>query len=77
MTQIVSIKVYHYNFAKHNILVIFYFNGTHADYHQDSDTPDKINYDLLENRVRLVFYTALEIANRENRLVVDKVVPKK
>ncbi|WP_282050756.1 M28 family peptidase [Maribacter aquivivus] len=61
----------HYNFAKNNIPIIFYFNGTHADYHKPSDTPDKINYDLLENRSRLVFYTAWEIANRENKLKVD------
>ncbi len=63
----------HYNFAKHNIPIIFYFNGTHADYHKDTDTPDKINYNLLENRARLVFHTAWEIANRDKRLVVDKV----
>ncbi|MEL4308909.1 M28 family peptidase [Joostella sp. CR20] len=62
----------HYNFAKHNVPIIFYFNGTHADYHKISDTPDKINYDLLTNRARLVFQTAWEIANRPNRLVVDK-----
>ncbi|WGH75571.1 M28 family metallopeptidase [Tenacibaculum tangerinum] len=62
----------HYNFAKHNIPIIFYFNGTHADYHRPTDTPDKINYEMLENRTRLVFHTAWEIANRENRLVVDK-----
>ncbi len=62
----------HYNFAKHNIPIIFYFNGTHEDYHQPTDTPDKINYDILKKRVQLVFYTAWEIANRENRLVVDK-----
>ena len=37
----------HYNFAKNNIPVIFYFNGTHEDYHQATDTPDKINYELL------------------------------
>ncbi|MEQ8220475.1 MAG: M28 family peptidase [Arenibacter sp.] len=62
----------HYNFAKNNIPIIFYFNGTHADYHQPGDTPDKINYDLLENRTRLVFLTAWEIANRDSRLKVDK-----
>lgn len=62
----------HYNFAKNNVPVIFYFNGTHDDYHKPSDTPDKIEYDLLENRTRLVFYTAWEVANRENRPVVDK-----
>ncbi|GLB51997.1 hypothetical protein NBRC110019_10360 [Neptunitalea chrysea] len=62
----------HYNFAKHNVPIIFYFNGTHDDYHQVTDTPDKINYDLLANRAKLVFYTAWEIANRDERLVVDK-----
>ncbi len=62
----------HYNFAKNNIPVIFYFNGTHDDYHKPSDTPDKIEYDLLENRTRLVFYTAWEVANRDERIVVDK-----
>jgi Zn-dependent M28 family amino/carboxypeptidase len=62
----------HYNFAKNNIPVIFYFNGTHADYHKISDTPDKINYDLLENRSRLIFHTAWEIANRKERIVLDE-----
>lgn len=62
----------HYNFAKNNIPVIFYFNGTHDDYHRPSDTPDKIDYDLLENRTRLVFYTAWELANREDRIQIDK-----
>lgn len=62
----------HYNFAKHNIPIIFYFNGTHADYHKPTDTPDKINYELLENRTRLVFHTAWEVANRENRIIADK-----
>ena len=62
----------HYNFAKNNIPVIFYFNGTHADYHKPTDTVEKIQYDLLEERARLVFYTAWEVANRKDRLVVDK-----
>lgn len=62
----------HYNFAKNNIPIIFYFNGTHEDYHRPGDTPDKINYDLLENRTRLIFYTAWEIANKDDKLIVDK-----
>jgi len=62
----------HYNFAKNNIPVIFYFNGTHDDYHQASDTPDKIQYDLLENRTRLVFHTAWELANRDEAVRVNK-----
>lgn len=62
----------HYSFAKNNIPVIFYFNGTHEDYHRIGDTPDKINYDLLKIRTDLIFHTAWEVANREQRLVVDK-----
>jgi hypothetical protein len=51
--------------------VIFYFNGTHADYHKPTDTPDKINYEFLETRARLIFYTAWELANRKERIKVD------
>jgi hypothetical protein len=62
----------HYNFAKNNIPVIFYFNGTHADYHKATDTPDKINYELLAKRAQLVFATAWELANRGEKPVVDQ-----
>lgn len=61
----------HYNFAKNNIPVIFYFNGTHADYHRASDTADKINYEFLETRARLIFHTAWELANRDERVKLD------
>lgn len=64
----------HYNFAKYNVPIIFYFNGTHADYHRPTDTPDKINYEMLEKRTRLVFHTAWEVANREQRIIADKAV---
>lgn len=62
----------HYNFAKHNIPVIFYFNGEHDDYHEPTDTPDKINYELLQKRTQFIFATAWQLANQENRIVVDK-----
>ena len=62
----------HFNFAKNDIPVIFYFNGSHADYHKTTDTADKIDFELLALRTKLVFYTAWEIANREDRLVLDE-----
>ena len=37
----------HYNFAKHGIPIIFYFNGVHEDYHQPGDEVSKINFNLL------------------------------
>jgi len=61
----------HYNFAKYNIPVIFYFSGTHEDYHMPTDTADKIRYDLLTQRARLIFNTAWEIANMEETIKVD------
>jgi len=61
----------HYNFAKNGVPVIFYFNGTHADYHQPTDTVDKINFDLMTKRVKLVFFTAWDMANRNEMLKRD------
>lgn len=63
----------HYNFAKHNVPIIFYFNGTHEDYHKTTDTPEKIDYNLLEKRAKLVFFTAWELVNRKERIKVDYV----
>ena len=62
----------HWHFAKNNIPVIFYFSGTHEDYHQPTDTADKIRYDLLTKRTRLIFHTAWEIANMDERIEVDQ-----
>lgn len=61
----------HYNFAKNNIPVIFYFNGTHADYHKETDEVEKINFGKMEKITRLVFFTAWELANRNERIAVD------
>ncbi len=62
----------HYNFAKNGVPSVFLFNGTHADYHQKTDKPKKIEYDALAKRAQLAFVIAWELANRENRPVVDK-----
>ena len=61
----------HYNFAKHNIPVAFFFNGVHDDYHQDTDEVDKILFDKIEKIGRLVFHTTWELANRDERIKVD------
>lgn len=66
----------HYNFAEKGVPVIFYFNGVHADYHRPTDTPDKINYALMAKRAKLVFYTAWEMANRDEMLKRDRTLEK-
>lgn len=61
----------HYNFAKVGVPIIFYFNGTHADYHRPTDTVEKINFPLMEKRARLIFHTAWIMANRDEMLKRD------
>jgi hypothetical protein len=62
----------HYNFARKGVPIIFYYDGMlKADYHQPTDTPDKINYPLLAKRAQLVFHTAWEMANRDAQLKRD------
>ena len=67
----------HYNFAEKGIPSIFYFNGTHPDYHRPTDTPDKLNYDVLAKRAQLAFYVAWETANRPDRLAPNVKQDKK
>jgi len=63
----------HYNFAKNGIPAIFFFSGVHEDYHRPTDTPDKIMFDKAVTIAQLAFYTAWELANREERIKVDVV----
>jgi Zn-dependent M28 family amino/carboxypeptidase len=63
----------HYNFAKNNIPVIFYFSGVHEDYHRPGDDPEKIHYDKTAEIGQLVFYTAWQLANQSKRIEVDRV----
>lgn len=62
----------HYNFAKNNIPVIFYFNGVHEDYHKTTDTIEKINFKKIETITKLIFLTAWELANRDERPKLNK-----
>lgn len=61
----------HYNFAAKGVPIIFYFNGTHRDYHRPTDTVDKINFDLMEKRVQLIYHTAWVIGNKDTMLKRD------
>jgi hypothetical protein len=65
----------HFNFAKNGVPAIFYFDGVHADYHKITDTVDKINFSLMAKRAQLVFYTAWEMANRNDMVKRDLKLP--
>lgn len=61
----------HYNFAKHGIPSIFFFNGTHDDYHRAGDTVDKIQFEKMSKISRHIFHLTWRLANREDRIQVD------
>jgi RpiB/LacA/LacB family sugar-phosphate isomerase len=61
----------HYNFAKHNIPVIFYFSGVHEDYHKPGDDVEKIMFDKTAEIGKLVFHTAWQLLNQTDRIRVD------
>ncbi len=61
----------HWNFGKKGIPFIFYFTGTHADYHQVGDEPQKIEYPRMARIARLVFGTAWQVANQDRRPAVS------
>ena len=58
----------HYNFAKNDIPVIFYFGGMHEDYHKPTDDIEKIDFNKLEKISRFIFLTAWELAHRKKRI---------
>src|SRR5256886_1442626 len=57
----------HYNFARKGVPILFFFNGTHADYHQVGDSPDKIDAEKESRIVTLLFYLGLDVANAAER----------
>jgi Zn-dependent M28 family amino/carboxypeptidase len=65
----------HYNYAKKGIPIIFYFSGTHEDYHRPSDTADKIDYQKMEKVTRTIFATMWKLASAPSRPKVDKQLP--
>ncbi len=66
----------HYNFAKMGVPVLFFYDGMlKADYHKPTDTIEKINWDLYQKRVRMIFHTAWEMANRDTMLKRDIPLP--
>ena len=57
----------HYNFARKGVPILFFFNGVHADYHQVTDSPDKINAEKESRILKLLFYLGQEVANAPKR----------
>lgn len=65
----------HYSYARKGVPIIFYFDGVHQDYHQPSDSADKIDYQKMEKVTQTIYMTLWEVANRAVRPKVDKQLP--
>lgn len=61
----------HFNFVKHDIPVLFFTTGLHADYHSPRDVVEKINFEKMELVTRTMYEIGLIVANRKERIVVD------
>ncbi len=57
----------HFNFARRGVPILFFFNGTHDDYHRPSDHPELIDAEKESRIVKLMFYLGLEVAQRDAR----------
>jgi hypothetical protein len=57
----------HFNFARKGVPILFFFNGVHPDYHQVTDSPDKIDGEKEARILQLLFYLGQDIANAPER----------
>ena len=65
----------HYMYARYGIPITYFSLGYHTDYHQATDEPQYIDYEHMARVAQFVHDVAAAIANRRDRLVVDKPKP--
>jgi hypothetical protein len=53
----------HYHFARQGVPILFFTSGTHPDYHQPTDTADRIDTGKASRLVQLLYYLIAEIGN--------------
>lgn len=61
----------HWNFGRLSVPFVFFFTGVHEDYHQPSDTFDKIEFDKFRRVVQLIYSSSIMVSNYDGRPVVD------
>jgi hypothetical protein len=63
----------HQSFYIRDIPVLFFFTGSHDDYHKPSDTADKINAEGIKQVAELVRDVAIRVADEPARIAFTKV----
>jgi hypothetical protein len=66
----------HYSYAAKGIPSLFYFTGTHPDYHRVSDTVDKILFDKIQRIAQLAYETGRRVADMDRAPARDNKGPR-
>ena len=61
----------HFSYAAKGIPIIFFFTGLHPDYHQVTDSVEKIHFEKMSHITQLVYETGLRLANLDHAPVRD------
>ncbi|MGD8279362.1 MAG: M20/M25/M40 family metallo-hydrolase [Gemmatimonadota bacterium] len=64
----------HANYARYGIPIAFFFTGLHADYHQNTDEAQYIDYPHYTRITQYIDDLVTAIANRDHRPIVDQIV---
>jgi Zn-dependent M28 family amino/carboxypeptidase len=65
----------HAMYARYGIPVVFFTTGVHQDYHQLTDEVQYIQFDKMARIATFVANVALQVADFDHRMVVDKPKP--
>jgi len=60
-----------YPYIRYGIPGVWFFCGTTEDYHQPTDTDDRVDYAKMERVTKLVYYTAMDVGNKPAMLKLD------
>ncbi|HKX27599.1 MAG TPA: M28 family peptidase, partial [Blastocatellia bacterium] len=66
----------HYSYAARGIPVVFFTTGLHPDYHANTDSVEKINFEKMTRISQLVYETGLRIAGLDHTLARDNRGPR-
>jgi hypothetical protein len=61
----------HWNMGRLGVPFVFFFTGVHEDYHQPSDSVDKIQFGKYSKVAKLIYASSIQVLNYDGRPVVD------
>jgi hypothetical protein len=60
-----------YPYIQYGIPAVWFFCGTTEDYHQETDTIDRVDFAKMERVTRFVYLTAMALGNKPEMLRLD------